>query len=73
MEHIERLLTPQELAKAANISAATIKREVERGRLRALRIGTGQLVRIPESAWQEYLQRAGATCPASVESADQRP
>jgi len=59
METMERLLTPRELATIAGVSAATIRREVFRGRLRGVRIGQQGLVRIPESAWAEYV-RAGS-------------
>ena len=58
MERTERLLTPKELAGIAGVSPATIKREVARGRLRGVRIGVARLIRIPESAWSEYLKRA---------------
>jgi len=58
MDSMERLYTPQELAAMAGVSAATIKREVHRGRLRGVRVGDGRLIRVPESAWREYLQRA---------------
>ncbi len=58
MDNTERLLTPKELATIAGVSPATIKREVARGRLRAIRIGEARLLRVPESAWREYLRRA---------------
>jgi excisionase family DNA binding protein len=58
MDSHERLFTPQELAKQANCSPATINREIHRGRLRAIRIGAGRLLRVPESAWREYLDHA---------------
>jgi len=60
MTNMERLFTPKELADLAGCSPATIKREVRRGRLKGLRIGTGRLVRVPESAWREYLRRIAA-------------
>jgi excisionase family DNA binding protein len=59
METQERLLTPQEVATMAGVSAATIKREVRRGRLRAIRVGDGRLIRIPEDAWRTYLAERG--------------
>ena len=58
MGSTERLLTPQQLAAIAGVSAATIKREIHRGHLRGFRVGGGRLLRVPESAWREYLQRA---------------
>lgn len=56
MHNMERLLTPGELAEIAGVSAATIKREFHRGQLRGIRVGAGRLIRIPESAWREYLE-----------------
>jgi excisionase family DNA binding protein len=58
MENTERFFTPKELAEIAGVSPATIKREVSRGRLKGIRIGTQGLIRVPESAWRRYLQRA---------------
>lgn len=60
MEHAERLLSAKELAQLAGVSAATIRREVARGRLRGVRIGEARLIRVPESAWREYLTLAAA-------------
>ncbi len=57
MESTEQLLSPQEIADLAGVSASTIRREVDRGRLRGFRIGEGRLLRIPESSWREYLER----------------
>ena len=57
MDTMERLFTPRELAEIAGVSAQTIKREVNRGRLRGIRVGQQGLVRVPESAWREYLRR----------------
>ena len=67
MSITERLYTPRELAEIASCSPATIKREVQRGRLRGLRIGAGRLVRIPESAWREYVSETrGSSLPAAA-------
>ena len=59
MEFHERLFSPKQLAEIAGVSPATIKREVARGRLRGVRIGEGRLLRIPASAWAQYLDRVG--------------
>ena len=58
MDNTERLFTPKELAEIAGVSPMTIKREVARGRLRGIRVGEAGLIRVPESAWREYLRRA---------------
>ena len=58
MGSTEQLFSPKQLAEIAGVSPATIKREVARGRLRGIRIGQQGLVRVPESAWREYLQHA---------------
>jgi excisionase family DNA binding protein len=58
MVNTEQLLTPKQLAEIAGVSAATIKREVARGRLRGLRIGEQALIRIPMSAWNDYVEHA---------------
>ena len=59
MESHEHLFSPKQLAEIAGVSPATIKREIARGRLRGVRIGDGRLLRIPASAWAEYLDRVG--------------
>ncbi len=69
MNTTERLYTPKELAEIAGISPATIKREVARGRLRGLRIGQQGQIRVPESAWHDYLETARGKC-VRLQSAD---
>ena len=56
MDALEHHFKPQELGQAVGVSSATIRREIRRGRLRAIRIGAGRLIRIPESAWRQYLE-----------------
>ena len=58
-DQVERFYSPQELARLADVSPATIAREVRRGRLRGFRVGDGRLIRIPESAWRTYLAERG--------------
>jgi excisionase family DNA binding protein len=67
MDNTERLLTPKQLADIAGVSPATIKREVSRGRLRGIRVGQQGLVRVPESAWREYLQSAQSPSASQVQ------
>ena len=67
MDTNERLLSPRQLAALAGVSPATIRREVARGRLRGIRIGEQGLVRVPESAWREYLGAEAAATPGSAE------
>lgn len=66
MENKERLYTPAELANLARVSPATIRREVARGRLDAVRVGAGRLIRVPEGAWRAYLERARGREDASL-------
>ena len=68
MNIMERLFTPRELAEIAGVSAQTIKREVARGRLRGIRVGQQGLIRVPESAWREYLRRRSGASVSNEQS-----
>ena len=56
----EKLLRVDQVAEMLDVSNMTIYRELKRGNLRHLRVGS--LYRIPESAVKEYLQK-GAWVP----------
>jgi excisionase family DNA binding protein len=72
MDNTERLLTPKQLADIAGVSPATIKREVARGRLRGIRVGQQGLIRVPESAWREYLQNADPSISSEIQCTKKR-
>lgn len=57
MEEHERLLSPVEAGQIFNVSARTIKRWIESGKLRGVR--PGKAYRIPESAVNELLEGSG--------------
>jgi excisionase family DNA binding protein len=48
------LLTMGEVARRANVSLSTVKREIERGRLRALHVG--RQVRIDSGDFRRWLE-----------------
>lgn len=50
-----RAYSPQEVADALGIHEATVRAEIRRGRLHAIRIG--RLLRVPVSALADYLAR----------------
>ena len=50
------LLTPTDAARLARVSTDTIYREIERGRLRAHRVG-GRLLRIDPHDFRYWLER----------------
>ena len=50
-----RAFSPREVGDALGIHEATVRVEIRRGRLRAIRVG--RLLRIPDSALADYLGR----------------
>ena len=52
----ERLLRVSSVAKRLDCSVGYIYRLIEEGRLRAIRIGIKKGIRIPESAFREFLE-----------------
>jgi excisionase family DNA binding protein len=54
-ERAEALLSPVEVARIANVSLSTVRREIERGELRARHVGR-QLRILPED-FDAYLDR----------------
>lgn len=55
LEDTRPLLTPAEAARLANVSTKTIRREIDRGELRAAHVG--RLVRIDPDDFRAYLER----------------
>ena len=53
------LLTPADAARVARVSRDTVYREIERGRMRAHRVG-GRLLRIDPHDFRYWLQRGDA-------------
>ena len=51
------LLTPVEVAQMANVSLSTVRREIERGALRARHVG--RQLRIDPDDFRSYLDREG--------------
>ena len=49
----ETILTIDEIAEKLKMSHSTVRREIKRGRLRALR--SGKLIRVRQSSLDEYL------------------
>lgn len=59
-----RPMRVKEAAALLDVHVATIYREIEAGRLYALRVGEGRgTLRIPRRAWNEYVASVG-TAPA---------
>jgi excisionase family DNA binding protein len=54
----ESLLTPAEVARLANVSLSTVRREVDRGGLRAVHVG--RQLRIDPADFRAYLDRERA-------------
>jgi putative molybdopterin biosynthesis protein len=52
------MLTPAEVARLAQVSTATVYREIDRGELRASHVG--RQLRIDPGDFREYLDREGA-------------
>ncbi len=50
------LMTTQEAAALLRVSASTIRREVKRGRLRAMRVGRKGILRIPRGDLMALLE-----------------
>lgn len=50
-------LRPREIARRLDVSERTVYRLIERGQLRAIRVG--RVVRIPVDAFEEFLRRFG--------------
>ena len=54
----EAILTINEIAERLKMSHSSVRREIKRGRLRALR--SGKLIRVRETSLEEYLKMAEA-------------
>jgi len=71
----ETALTVPQVAKRLQVCAATVRAEIERGHLRARRVG--RLYRIPAGALEEYLCQNGECAgsgmcgPSGTKEADQ--
>ena len=57
----ERFMTPTEVAELARVSVSTVKREIERGELRAVHVG--RQLRIDPADFRAYLNRAEGAVP----------
>ena len=54
---VEKLYTIKGTAELLNVSEGTVRNEINRGRLKVIRMGTkGKAVRIPGWAIQDFLQ-----------------
>jgi excisionase family DNA binding protein len=54
-ERAEALLSPVEVARIANVSLSTVRREIDRGELRARHVG--RQLRIDPDDFRDYLDR----------------
>jgi len=52
-----KLLTIQEIAKRLKVSERTIYRYIESGKLKAIKISLGHIVRIEESEFKRFLKK----------------
>lgn len=74
VEDLERDLTPRQIADATQLSYKTILREIDRGRLDAMRVG--RELRVPESAylaWRELCRVRPAESPSTSRSTSSTP